>query len=162
VRTIGTYPGHSPSIDRALDLFHAISDHALATDISNFAIQHQELYGVRYVIDRQRIWHRLDPIWRWMEDRGDATQNHLDHNHVSFELEGAIVLTPDPTPSEGVDDMFTYSTHKSIDGGSIWLVISGTAYRLHLPADHERMTKAGVPSFGEMSASFHNLFPHVG
>jgi hypothetical protein len=97
VKTIGTYPGHSPSLDRALDLFHAIGDTALATAIAQFAIANQARYGVRYVIDRQRIWHRLDPVWRWMEDRGDNTQNHMDHDHVSFELVAAEV-EPEPIP----------------------------------------------------------------
>ncbi len=96
VRSIGTYPGHSPSIDRALDLFHAISDTALADAISDFGIRHQAKYGVRYIIDRQEIWHRLDPVWRHMEDRGDNTQNHRDHNHISFEL---VAAEPDPEPT---------------------------------------------------------------
>lgn len=103
VQSIGTYPGHSPSIDRALDLFHALSDKALASAISDFAIANQKRYGVRYVIDRQRIWHRLDPFWRDMEDRGDNTQNHFDHDHVSFETE-AEEPDPDPTPEPHEED----------------------------------------------------------
>ncbi len=99
VRSIGTYPGHSPSIDRALDLFHAISDHSLANAISQFAIAGPAKYGVRYVIDRQQIWHRLDPVWRDMADRGDNTQNHRDHNHVSFELTAGVLPAPGPVPA---------------------------------------------------------------
>jgi hypothetical protein len=111
VKSIGTYPGHSPSLDRALDLFHAISDTALASAISAFAIKNQARYGVRYVIDRQRIWHRLDPVWRWMEDRGDATQNHLDHNHIGFEMTaaGGPSPAPPPPPVSEEDQMFSLS-----------------------------------------------------
>lgn len=109
VKSIGTYPGHSPSLERALDLFHAVSDTALADAISNFALANQARYGVRYVIDRQQIWHRLDPVWRWMADRGDNTQNHYDHNHISFETTAAEpepkpTPKPEPVPEED-DDM---------------------------------------------------------
>lgn len=93
VKSIGTYPGHSPSIDRALDLFHAVSDTALADAISDFFLKNFARFGGRYIIDRQQIWHRLDPVWRWMEDRGDNTQNHYDHNHISFET-----TAPEPKP----------------------------------------------------------------
>ncbi len=98
VKSIGTYPGHSPSIDRALDLFHRIGDDAMADAISDFAITHAEEFGTRYVISRQRIWHRLDPVWRWMEDRGSATQNHLDHVHWAAEATAAAAPVPQPAP----------------------------------------------------------------
>ncbi len=104
VRSIGTYPGHSPSIDRALDLFHVIGDTRLANAICDFAIAaaalaeaHPDVYAVRYVISRQRIWHRLDPVWRWMEDRGSPTQNHMDHVHTAHEAT-APALPPEPKP----------------------------------------------------------------
>lgn len=92
--SIGTYPGHSPSIDLALDLFTPVNSSTLGNAISGFAIAHQERFGVRYVIYRQRIWHRLDPVWRPMADRGSVTANHFDHVHISFE---AAAPEPEPT-----------------------------------------------------------------
>lgn len=97
VKSIGTYPGHSPSLERALDLFHAVNDSALAGAITDFFLANFAQFGGRYIIDRQRIWHRLDPVWRWMEDRGDNTQNHYDHNHISFE---ASAPEPKPEPPQ--------------------------------------------------------------
>ncbi len=124
VRATGTYPGHSPSIDRAIDLFHAVGDNALANAISQFAIAAQRRYGVRYVIDRQQIWHRLDPVWRDMADRGDNTQNHRDHNHVSFELVAADVPepvppTPPPVPPQEEVTMFVFDGPPE-RGGGVW------------------------------------------
>jgi hypothetical protein len=41
---------------------------------------------VMYIIWEQRLWSpaRADEGWRWMEDRGSPTQNHMDHVHVSI------------------------------------------------------------------------------
>ena len=42
-------------------------------------------YKITYIIWRQQIWNASYPErgWRWMEDRGGATANHLDHVHIS-------------------------------------------------------------------------------
>jgi len=46
--------------------------------------------NLKYVIWGQRIWNPSEDSvatwtsWRAMEDRGDVTQNHWDHVHVSF------------------------------------------------------------------------------
>jgi hypothetical protein len=111
VKSIGTYPGHSPSLDRALDLFHRVGDDALADDICDYFLANVARFGGRYVISRRQIWHRQDPVWRWMEDRGDNTQNHYDHVHISFETTAADVEpepepepVPEPTPSPEEDD----------------------------------------------------------
>lgn len=82
----GTYPGHSPSIDRALDIFVPNRTTKLGDAIADFTLKNWERYGVRYIIWRQRINWNDGAGWSWMEDRGDDTQNHFDHNHVSFEL----------------------------------------------------------------------------
>lgn len=67
--------------------------------------------NISYVIWRQRIWNpSRDPAgaswenWRRMEDRGDPTQNHMDHVHVSFKPTG--VYTP-PTGEPGVPPVAT-------------------------------------------------------
>lgn len=99
VQSIGTYPGHSPSIDRALDLFVPVNSRTLGDAICAYAIANQKRYGVRYIIYRQQIWHRLDQRWVPMADRGDLTQNHFDHVHISFETEAADEPAPTPTPT---------------------------------------------------------------
>ncbi len=62
--------------------------------------RHAEL-GVQYIVWRQRIWNiaRDDEGWRAMPDRGNPTDNHMDHVHIS--------LTGDSTrtdPAVPVDD----------------------------------------------------------
>lgn len=42
----------------------------------------QQNAGRLYIIWKQRIWHP-GGSWESMSDRGDATQNHFDHVHVS-------------------------------------------------------------------------------
>lgn len=51
--------------------------------IAEFVLSHAELFGVTYVIWRQRIRYPGGD-WRLMEDRGSATENHYDHVHISF------------------------------------------------------------------------------
>lgn len=120
VQSIGTYPGHSPSLERALDLFVPNRTNPLADAICGFALGRQQRYGVRYVISRQRIWHRLDPVWRPMENRGDDTQNHFDHVHVSFETEAAGD-EPEPKPEPIQEDyMFVIGDAPPERGGGVW------------------------------------------
>ena len=38
--------------------------------------------NIKYIIWQQRIW-MPGGSWKPMEDRGDPTQNHFDHVHVS-------------------------------------------------------------------------------
>ena len=51
--------------------------------IADYLIQNQGSLNVKYVIWKQRIW-MPGQGWKAMEDRGDATANHFDHVHVSF------------------------------------------------------------------------------
>ena len=44
--------------------------------------QNASSLNIKYVIWKQRIWHPGGG-WEPMEDRGDPTQNHFDHVHVS-------------------------------------------------------------------------------
>lgn len=182
VQSIGTYPGHSPSIDRALDLFVPTTSATLGNAISAHAINNQEQFGVRYVIFRQRIWHRLDPVWRGMEDRGDLTQNHYDHVHVSFETVGAAVPDqptpppkPKPIPEEDDDTMRLIGV---TNNRGIFLVGSsplatgkakGKAPARHIdhPAKIDQLVAAGVvPGYNKQpdlpEELFDNLFTVVG
>ena len=111
--SFGTYMGHSPpqGPTQALDIFHPISDRKLSAAIAQHAIDNRHRFGVRYVISRQRIWHVNDPVWRPMANRGDATQNHEDHVHVTFEATAAGPLDPEPQPTPAIQeesDMFRY------------------------------------------------------
>jgi len=97
--SFGTYPGHEPTLDRAIDIFHAVGDDDLADAIAGFAIDNLERSGIWYVISRQRIYNpQIANYWRQMEDRGGVTQNHRDHVHISFDS-----TAPDPIPED--DDM---------------------------------------------------------
>ena len=55
-----------------------------SVDARDFAANAAE-YKITYIIWRQQIWNASYPErgWRWMEDRGGATANHLDHVHIS-------------------------------------------------------------------------------
>ena len=96
--SFGTYPGHSPSLDRAIDIFTPTNSSTLGDKICAFALSNWPRFGVRYIIYRQRINWNDGHGWRLMEDRGDLTQNHFDHVHVSFESEPATTGTTSVTP----------------------------------------------------------------
>ncbi|GAA1644443.1 hypothetical protein GCM10009700_33750 [Brevibacterium sanguinis] len=51
--------------------------------ISEYLIKNAKALNVKYVIFEQRIW-MPGSGWKSMEDRGSATQNHMDHVHASF------------------------------------------------------------------------------
>lgn len=55
-------------------------------DISEYAQERAEELGVMYIIYRQQIWdvRRGDTDWRPMSDRGNITENHFDHVHISM------------------------------------------------------------------------------
>ncbi|GAB3695543.1 coiled-coil domain-containing protein [Nocardiopsis oceani] len=55
-------------------------------DISEYAMDNAEDLGVMYIIYRQQIWdvRRGDTDWRDMADRGNLTENHFDHVHISM------------------------------------------------------------------------------
>jgi len=59
-------------------------------EIATWVMDNRASLSLKYVIWGQRIWNpSLDSVqpwssWRTMEDRGDITQNHWDHVHVSY------------------------------------------------------------------------------
>ncbi len=98
--SFGTYAGHDPSIDRALDIFVPVNSRALGDAICAFALANLDRYGIDYVIYRQRIYNpEIATHWRDMADRGGVTQNHFDHVHISFEPTAAKVPDPEPEPT---------------------------------------------------------------
>ncbi|KAG9258818.1 uncharacterized protein F5Z01DRAFT_669558 [Emericellopsis atlantica] len=61
-------------------------------DIAEWVMDQGSAINLKYVIWGQKIWHistdgtpKPWSQWRTMEDRGDITQNHWDHVHVSFQ-----------------------------------------------------------------------------
>ncbi len=82
-----------------------------------YAQAHARELGIDYIIWYQRIWSvaRAGEGWRRMEDRGSATQNHMDHPHINvlpnakvspIGLEGAScddVVYPVPARYVGTD-----------------------------------------------------------
>ncbi len=123
VQKIGTYNGHDPSVDLALDLFHPIGDDGLADQICWFAVRHLKHYGVDYIISRQRIFNpEVLNQWRNMADRGSPTQNHMDHVHLSFESTGGTDPQPEPTPEpvpQEAPSMFIFDGPPE-RGGGVW------------------------------------------
>lgn len=112
----GTYNGHDPSYDLALDIFHAVGDDDLADKVCAFALANYKRYGIDYVISRQRIWNpEINVNWRNMEDRGGNTQNHRDHVHISFEPTAPVVDEPAPVPITERDAMSMYVRFKFRD-----------------------------------------------
>ena len=84
--SFGTYLGHDPSLERALDIFTPTDSSKLGDAICDFTVANLKRFGVDYLIYRQRIFNpEIAPFWRDMADRGDLTNNHFDHVHVSFE-----------------------------------------------------------------------------
>ncbi len=88
--TISTYVGHSPVASRALDILASevygerpADDNVLGDAAAAYALEHMDEMGVTYVIWRQR--YNDGSGWDPMEDRGNITQNHYDHVHVSFD-----------------------------------------------------------------------------
>jgi len=85
----GTYEGHQPTRDRALDLFVQNNPVGKATGdrITSFALDNWRKFGLEYVIFRRFINSNDGRGWRQMPDRGSPTANHMDHVHASFKVD---------------------------------------------------------------------------
>ena len=105
IKTVGGYRagdadpyGHTAGL--ALDfMINDIPNGKTAGEqLAAYAKQHADELGVAYVVWRQHIWSvvRSDEGWRAMPDRGNPTDNHMDHVHLS--------LTGDGSTSPVVDD----------------------------------------------------------
>lgn len=163
VTSFGTYPGHEPSIDLAIDVFHAIGDNGTADRICAFGLRSDvyEPYGVDYLISRQRIYNaKIANYWRPMADRGSPTQNHLDHVHFSFEPTAAPhpPQPPQPPDTTEVPDMVLI-WHK----GALYLVADGkrSAYGLQ-PVAADALKAGGVKVGGNPADDQSNLFGALG
>lgn len=85
VKNVGGWRAYSRSVHqfgRAID-FMTYSNTAQGYAIRNFVVAHAKEFGIDHVIYRQHIWTPYNPHWRLMEDRGNPTDNHMDHVHVA-------------------------------------------------------------------------------
>lgn len=92
----GTYHGHDPSPDRALDTF---ANRQQGDYICIIALDRWTHFGLMYIIWRQQINSQDGRGWRWMGDRGSDTQNHFDHTHTSFNASGSAIPIDDGQPA---------------------------------------------------------------
>ena len=103
VQRVTTYSGHDPDISSAADIWPTNNN---GDQVAQYIMEHASELNVSYIIWNQRIWNpsphyqgdrqgsasnpngdpsSLSPSqWDLMDDRGNNTQNHLDHIHVSF------------------------------------------------------------------------------
>ena len=85
VKNVGGWRAHSLSVHqfgRAID-FMTYSNNAQGYAIRDFVVAHAKEFGIDHIIYRQHIWTPYKPVWRLMEDRGNPTDNHMDHVHVA-------------------------------------------------------------------------------
>lgn len=54
---------------------------AMGNQVAAFMMANYQALGVDYLVWRQHIWHP-GQSWRLLDDRGDWTQNHMNHVHV--------------------------------------------------------------------------------
>ncbi|AFR10544.1 hypothetical protein VSQ78_15465 [Nocardiopsis alba] len=59
------------------------ANRALGQQIADYGIANADRLGIKYIIWEQQIWQSTARQWTWMNDRGDATQNHYDHVHIT-------------------------------------------------------------------------------
>lgn len=104
------------------------SSKAQGDGLADYAKANAGKLGIDYIIWHQRIWSiaRAGEGWRPMEDRGSATENHLDHVHINVKpggsvspvgLEGAScdeVVYPVPAQYVGTDN------HNWHETGAYW------------------------------------------
>lgn len=106
IRTVGGYrPMSSPYDDPVYGHSSGLAIDFMIDDIPNgtatgyalasYVQAHTAQLGVRYIIYHQHIWapYHAAEGWRLMADRGDPTQNHLDHVHVSLDGSGSTDLS---------------------------------------------------------------------
>lgn len=112
---------------RALDFMTLTANQSawrprLGREIAMYLRRNHRRLGVQYIIYQRRIWNatRSDDRgrvehreWRWMEDRGNPTDNHMDHVHVSFRNNPPAYRPPaDQEDDVELSDKFEYHGRK--------------------------------------------------
>lgn len=160
--SFGTYLGHDPRLEQALDIFTPTDSRTLGDAICDFAIANLDRFAVDYIIYRQRIFNpEIKADWRPMADRGSLTNNHFDHVHISFEetAPSPFQMSPPPkfpTKLEGDTSMETiFYQFKKED----WFMdrASKTFGRLPFGSLIEGLAANGVAKkLGPVDEEFHN------
>ena len=93
--------------------------------LAAYAQQHADALGIDYIIWRQRIWSldRAGEGWRRMEDRGSATENHMDHVHINVRTNAAAKPAASSCDEVGYpipDGHINADAHNWHEGGSHW------------------------------------------
>lgn len=86
VKTVGGWRAYSRSVHQyglAID-FMTYNNTEQGYAVANFLVANAKELGIDNVIYRQRIWSTYRNAWRGMEDRGNPTDNHMDHVHVAM------------------------------------------------------------------------------
>lgn len=145
VQHFGTYNGHEPTPDRALDCFP--KSKAEGDRLAAWAIKPEVMayYGIDYVIWYQRIYNpEIAPYWRDMADRGGATANHKDHVHVSFNptAPAGAIPQPEPLPQPQEDDemYLIYDKGRNL----VFVAVGGKLRHVKDPKDVESLKAAGL------------------
>ena len=93
IRTVGGYRagdadpvGHTAGLALDFVINDIPNGKPVGDRLARYARAHHAELGVQYVVWRQHIWNiaRDDEGWRAMPDRGNPTDNHMDHVHVSL------------------------------------------------------------------------------
>lgn len=108
ITDIGGYRASDPYPDHpggyALD-FMTYSDTAKGQALADWLVANASTYRVRYILWNQQSWYDTRPpdtAWRPMADRGNPTQNHMDHVHVSlYDLRGGTSADCGSVPDGG-------------------------------------------------------------
>lgn len=107
---IMTYDKHQPTKERAIDCF-GTRDQMLALAmwttqddvIDHFGIDYT-MFDVNQTTVGSEIYNReKGKYWRQVEDRGDKTQNHHDHCHISFDPTGSATPFGESAPYSHIE-----------------------------------------------------------
>lgn len=152
----GTYLGHSPSAERSTDSFSMIpmprSNRVLGDEIAEFLLTAKmpngvsvwDYYGIRYIIWRQRINWNDGNGWIPMENRGNDTQNHFDHDHI------ATNVIPRPATLPGIPPVTTLTGGNevlilNVKNTGIFLLRGSEVSHLQSPDHVLEWVRVGVP-----------------
>lgn len=172
--SFGTYIGHSPSVELAVDTFTPVpSDRrapgtpglqrVLGDDIADFSLEtmrNGNPYGIDYVIWRQHIYNpEIAEYWRTMEDRGGVTNNHFDHVHTSFNKTAPVVIIPDPDPHLELGEIVSLSFRYAYDGLD-WVFDGPSGLFFNTGTEEELLApdKCGVVELGQRGKGFHDKY----
>lgn len=75
---------------------------ALGDQVAGWVAANADTFGLTHFIWRQRIYKAGDTTGQPMEDRGDPTQNHMDHVHAWFQKSGGALPVGNIVPGQSL------------------------------------------------------------